>query len=52
MPTNGPREPSADMRYAAKALREMHIALVNEGFTEEQALAIVGQILAARMPGA
>lgn len=50
MPTNGPREPSADMRFAAGALREMFIALLNEGFTEDQALAIIGHIMTARMP--
>lgn len=50
MPINGPREPSADMRYAANALREMFIALLNEGFSEDQALAIIGHIMRARMP--
>lgn len=52
MPINGPREPSADMRQAAAALREMYIALLNEGFTEDQALAIIGHIMTAQMPGA
>jgi hypothetical protein len=38
-------EPSAAMREAARAVRETFVALVNEGFTEQQALIIVGQIL-------
>jgi len=50
MPTNGPREPSADLRQAAGALREMFIALCNEGFSEAQALAIIGNILRGQMP--
>lgn len=40
-------EPSADLRKAAKDLRQMFIALVNEDFSEKQALAIIGHILAA-----
>jgi hypothetical protein len=47
MTLNGPQEPSADLRAAASSVRQMFVALVNEGFTESQALAIVGHILVA-----
>lgn len=40
-------EPAADLRQAASALRQMFVALVQEGFTEKQALIIVGQTLQA-----
>lgn len=46
-PGNFDVEPSADTREAAHGVREMFVALVMEGFTENQALIIVGQILAA-----
>jgi hypothetical protein len=39
------------MREAANMLRQMFIALINEGFTETQALKIVAAILAAQNPG-
>lgn len=45
--SNGPIEPPADMRAAAKSLRGLFISLTNEGFSEQQALVIIGQILAA-----
>ncbi len=45
--SNGPIEPAADTREMASALRQTFIALTQEGFTEQQALAIIGQILAA-----
>ena len=35
------------MREAAHGIREVYIALTMEGFTEKQALVIVGQMLAA-----
>lgn len=44
---NGPVEPSADLRAAASQIRQLHIALVAEGFTDQQALVIVGQVIAA-----
>jgi len=40
-------EPTADTRAAAQALRQMFVALVQEGFREQQALIIVGQMLQA-----
>lgn len=42
-----PMEPSAELRQAANAMRQMFIALTNEGFTAQQALTIIGQMLAA-----
>lgn len=42
-----PIEPSADLRAAANQLRQTYIALVSEGFTVQEALAIIGQILTA-----
>lgn len=43
----GPTEPSADIRQAASAVRQIFVALTNEGFTEQQALHIVGVMLVA-----
>ena len=45
--SNGPIEPDAGKRVAAKELRQMFLALTQEGFSEQQALVIIGQILAA-----
>lgn len=42
-----PVEPSAEIRELAAVVRQAFIALQLEGFDERQALAIVGQILAA-----
>lgn len=39
-------EPNADFRIAARTMFEMFTALVDEGFTEGQALVIVGQMIA------
>lgn len=43
---NGPVEPNADMRVAAREVHEMYIALKEEGFTEREALTIIGHIIA------
>jgi hypothetical protein len=40
-------EPSADTRAGAHSIAEMYVALRREGFTEQQALIIVGQVVAA-----
>ena len=40
-------EPSADMRMWASSLRQMYVALVMEGFTEPEALTIIGHVLTA-----
>lgn len=45
------REPAADLRVAARQLRELFVSLVNEGFTEHQALRIVGQVLGGQRGG-
>ena len=45
--SNGPIEPSADLRQLASILRQTYLALVQEGFTQQEALTIIGQILAA-----
>lgn len=46
-----PTEPSADIRQLASQTRQMFVALVNEGFTERQALVIIGQMIAAAGSG-
>ncbi len=46
-----PIEPSADLRQMASATHQIYIALTNEGFTEQQALIIVGQIISASSGG-
>lgn len=45
------REPSAEVRAGARQLREYYVALVREGFTQEQALQIIATILAAQAGG-
>ena len=40
-------EPAADLREMAAALYGMFVALVDQGFTEQQALVIIGQVIAA-----
>ena len=52
MSPNGPTEPSADIRVMAKGLRQVYIALTAEGFTQPEALQIIGLILAASVNGA
>lgn len=44
---NGPVEPTADARAFAAICHQYFTALTLEGFTEQQALVIVGQIVAA-----
>lgn len=44
--TNFSIEPSAEIRSAAHSVREIYLALVMEGFSEQQALVVVGQIIA------
>ncbi len=43
----GNEEASAAARAAARELRDNYVAMRAEGFTEREALAIIGQILAA-----
>jgi hypothetical protein len=49
--TNGPIEPSADMRAFAKMCHEMFVALGMEGFSTQEALTIIGQMIAANTGG-
>lgn len=42
-----PIEPSADQRVMAKMCRGMYLAFVDEGFGDQQALALIGTIMAA-----
>lgn len=44
---NDHTEPSADLRQAASAMWQMFVALTREGFTEQQALIIIGQMLSS-----
>ncbi len=44
-------EAPAEMREAARNLRGMYVALRAEGFTEEQAITIIGQVLSAGLGG-
>lgn len=43
---NGPIEPDAEKRRAAYELRQMYLALRQEGFTRSEALTVIGHILA------
>jgi hypothetical protein len=49
---NGPVEPNAQMRDLANSLRQLYIALVEQGFTEAEAFQIVGVTVAASLGGA
>jgi len=40
-----PVEPSADLRTFANFLHQAYVALVAEGFTEKQALAVLGTVI-------
>ncbi len=51
MSTYGREEPTSDARLAARAIRSMFVALVAEGFSEREALLIVGQMLASQAGG-
>lgn len=48
---NNPREARSDWRQFAALMYEMFIALIEEGFSEQQALIMLGQILAASTSG-
>lgn len=41
------REPSAEMRAAARSVHELYTALTDEGFTSREALTILGHMLSA-----
>jgi hypothetical protein len=46
---SGQREPTATARAMARNIRDWYDALVNEGFTGEQAERLIGQILIASL---
>lgn len=48
---SGGVEPSAEIRNAAHMVREMYVALLMEGFTEAQALQIIGYSLSGSAGG-
>lgn len=41
-----PIEPSAALRQAAYEFRQMYIALLDQGFTKDEALNIIGSVIA------
>lgn len=49
--SNGPVEPTAELRIMANMLRQTFLALTQEGFSEQQALVIIGQMIAANLGG-
>lgn len=49
--TNGPIEPNADARQFAGFCFQIFTALMLEGFNEQQALVIIGQMIAANANG-
>lgn len=40
-------EPSADLRLMASQFHQLFVALRDEGFTEKQALVVIGEVLRA-----
>lgn len=49
---NIPMEPSAEVRQAARQVRELYVALTAEGFSPYEALMIIGQVIARNPPPA
>jgi hypothetical protein len=45
------REPRAEMRTAAAGIRDMFLALLEQGFTEDHALRLVGNLIASQRGG-
>lgn len=46
-----PVEPSADLRQFASMMRQMYVALLAEGFSEAEALAIIGHTIRGSFGG-
>lgn len=46
-----PMEPTAELRAAANHLRQMYVALIDQGFTSGEALTICGYAIAANAAG-
>lgn len=49
MSDQGPQDPLTGLAQAAAAIHEMFTAYVDAGFTEQQALYLVGRIVAAQV---
>jgi hypothetical protein len=49
--SNGPIEPSAELRVLASTLRQMYLALVAEGFTTTEAMTIIAETIRASLGG-
>lgn len=49
-PVSAAQEPKAVNRQAAREMRDLFNALVAEGFTEPQALTIIGHVIAGASP--
>jgi len=45
----GREEPAAEHRAFAHVIRQQYLALIQEGFSEQQTLAIIGQMMAAAL---
>lgn len=48
---NGPVEPHADIRQATAVSFQVYVALVEQGFTEQQALYLVAQMVRPQQTG-
>ena len=44
-------EPSAELREMASMLWQTHVALTNSGFTEQQSLKIISELIGASLGG-
>lgn len=44
--SNGPIEPAAGMRSAGREIHQLFVSLTQAGFSEDQALKIIGHMLA------
>ncbi|MFJ1539284.1 hypothetical protein ACIODS_12145 [Micromonospora chalcea] len=44
-------EPASDIRQFASVMRQMFVALRNEGFSDREALSVIGQVIAANISG-
>lgn len=49
--TRAVTEPSADLRQFASLMRQMFVALQNEGFTDREVLSIIGTVVTAQIHG-
>ncbi len=47
----GQTEPSADLREMASMLWQTHVALTGSGFTEEQSLRIISELIGSSLHG-